>query len=365
MVYNLAPGGTETQCLRVATGFRDRGDFHRVAVSRREGRRLADVETRCGPVFATGIRRFRTPGWPGRVWRLARWMKSNRFDLVHTWDSDSALFGGWAARVAGIPFLTSRRETGEIHREWKRALMARADRRAAGVIVNARALSDDVACRGVSPDRIHHVPNLLVSPGPGDEASPPWPADLPDGLRFLLVCRLAPEKDVDTALRALRVMLDAGENAVLVVAGEGPERHRLEKTLAELDLMGRVRLMGFVFPVSALVAAADVGLLTPCANEGSSNAILEYLTGGLPVVATDCGGNRELVRPGENGLLAAPGDARAVGLAMLGLARDGALRKTMAAASAARVRQWESRDTILNSLAVLYRQCTGQDRDAG
>jgi glycosyltransferase involved in cell wall biosynthesis len=72
-----------------------------------------------------------------------------------------------------------------------------------------------------------------------------------------------------------------------------------------------------------------VGALTPSRNEGLSNTILEYMAAGLPVVATDCGGNKELVREGEGGFVVKSGDAEALAGGVIDLLRKPARRKAM------------------------------------
>jgi glycosyltransferase involved in cell wall biosynthesis len=162
---------------------------------------------------------------------------------------------------------------------------------------------------------------------------------------FLTAARLAPQKGLDVLLRAAVHVPDAQ----FVVAGDGPERPRLEAEAEQLGILDRFRFLGLRDDVPELLAASDVFVL-PSLFEGSSLAVLEAMAAGKPVVTSAIGGTDELVDDGESGLLVPPGDAGALALALnrvlaqpelrakLGAtARDRARDSFSAAASAAEV----------------------------
>ncbi|PMC74786.1 glycosyltransferase family 4 protein [Brachybacterium sp. UMB0905] len=116
------------------------------------------------------------------------------------------------------------------------------------------------------------------------------------GLRFLSLARLAPEKRIDRALEAFALVAAEHPAARLTIAGEGPERGALEKLVQERCLGESVRLVGHVEAGPAL-AAHDV-IVQLSAWENLSYTLLDAVAHGLGVVATDVGGNREIV-PGR------------------------------------------------------------------
>lgn len=299
IVWNLIRGGTEGQCARVALGLADQDVACRVAVSRREGFFLPAVEQRLGPVYLMDIHHSWSPKTFLEIRRLARFIRDEKFDLVHAWDADAAIFGSRAARRAGVPFLTSRRDLGEIYGPRKLRRMEEADGAAAAVVVNAEAIG-----RRVSGREVVVIPNILDLDEFDRLAQTSF--TLPSGRWIVHVARLDPEKDVATLLHALALVPGVG----LVVAGDGVDRASLEKLSTELSLQDRVIFIGDVTGVPALLKRAEIAVLCPKSNEGLSNAILEYQAAGLPVIATDCGGNRELVRDGENGFIIPIGDSR-------------------------------------------------------
>lgn len=358
VVWNLIRGGTEGQCARVALGLGGQGVRARVAVSRREGFFLEAVEHACGPVHHMDIRR--RYGW--HTWielrRLTEFVRAEAFDLVHAWDADAAIFGAVAARRAGVPLLTSRRDLGEIYAPRKLRRMERADRQAAGVVVNADAIGARVRAQGVAAERIHLIPNILDVDEFDRLAARPLSLEhrLGPGRWIGHVARLDPEKDVATLLRAAARVVAEVPSARFALAGDGVERSRLEALAAELQLGPHVVFLGDVTEVPALLRRMELAVLCPRANEGLSNAILEYQAAGLPVVATDCGGNRELVHDGANGHVVAAGDHNKLAERLLGLLRDTDRARGQGQAGRQQVERQHRPEAVCRQFADLYRR---------
>ncbi|MFK7790213.1 MAG: glycosyltransferase [Phycisphaeraceae bacterium] len=125
------------------------------------------------------------------------------------------------------------------------------------------------------------------------------------------VARFHSVKDHATALRAWSIVHQQIPGALLVFVGDGPERNNLETLTAELELQDAVRYLGSVDNARQLIPAADVCMLTSL-SEGLSVTLLEAMAAGKPIVATDVGGNPELVTHGETGLLAPSRDPEAI-----------------------------------------------------
>ena len=140
-----------------------------------------------------------------------------------------------------------------------------------------------------------------------------------------IVGRLAPEKGVDVAIRA---MPDIPEGHLIVV-GEGDERTHLESLADTLGIARRVTFAGWVEPPWAEHWSFDV-LVAPSLNEGFSLVVLEALLAGIPVVAARVGGIPEMITDGDNGLLVPPGDPPALARAVNELLADPERRRVMA-----------------------------------
>src|SRR5262249_27122372 len=142
------------------------------------------------------------------------------------------------------------------------------------------------------------------------------------------VGRLVPVKGQADLVRAWPLVLAARPDAVLAIAGEGPERGALEALARELQVAHALRLLGDRGDVPELVGAADV-VVQASHEEALSNAVLEALAAARPVVATDVGGTGEVVRAGTTGVLVPPRDPAALAGAILSLAADRARARAL------------------------------------
>jgi glycosyltransferase involved in cell wall biosynthesis len=128
----------------------------------------------------------------------------------------------------------------------------------------------------------------VIAPG----VTAPWPGEPSREATAVSVGRLHPVKDHATAIRAWRRVVAARPDATLTIVGDGPERRALEALARELCVDGAVSFRGEANPASDLRGARM--FLLSSRVEGFSRAVLEALSAGLPVVATDVGGMREI-----------------------------------------------------------------------
>jgi glycosyltransferase involved in cell wall biosynthesis len=151
-----------------------------------------------------------------------------------------------------------------------------------------------------------------------------------EGQTLVFAGRLSLQKSLDIALRAVA----ACDGVALVLAGDGPERGRLETLAAELGLGGRTRFLGAQprETVLELLAAADAELLSS-GWENFPHSLIEALAVGTPVISTGVGGVTEIVTDGVNGLLVPPDDADALAAAIRRFFADEELRSRLRAAA--------------------------------
>jgi glycosyltransferase involved in cell wall biosynthesis len=194
--------------------------------------------------------------------------------------------------------------------------------KAARVIGNSTGLSD-MARRFYPNIDIETISNgvdtVLYSPG-GRHPEP-------GRCRALFVGRLTYQKGLDVIIEALKG-LDVHVRPQLTVAGDGNARFELERRVAESGLEDDVRFIGWYdrANIPDLYRDADMFVL-PSRHEGMSNALLEAMASGLPVIATRIAGNEELVSHDETGLLVPVEDASALSEAMARLTKDSSLRR--------------------------------------
>ncbi|MER3409109.1 MAG: hypothetical protein C4306_03180 [Thermoleophilia bacterium] len=275
----------------------------------------AELERAAVPFFRLPCPRDLDPLLAVRVPRLLRALRP---DIVHTHLVHADVYGA----LARGPRLVSTKHNPDPFRAGpfryvERALARRADR----LIAISQAVRDFLLEQvGLPAARIEVVPYGL------DSLPRPWGENprlaLPPRARLLLcVCRLAPQKGVDTAIRALARLRRWQPAAVLVVLGEGPERSRLQRLAGELGLDQALFLPGRVGDVAAFYRRAEV-VVHPARWEGFGLAMLEAMLAGKPVVASRAGSAPELVVDGETGILVPPDDPLALAEALAALLAD-------------------------------------------
>lgn len=178
-----------------------------------------------------------------------------------------------------------------------------------------------------------------------------------DELVVLTVASLTPVKDHAGLLEAAaQLVAKAGRPLRFLFLGEGALRPQLEEQARRLGITNQVQMPGGSDRVPEYLAAGDLFVL-PSKLEGMSNAILEALASGLPVVANAVGGNPELVVDGRCGLLSQQGNVESMVSAMELLVTDDALRRQMGRAARSRAEQVFSIDAMMMAYAEYYRNC--------
>ena len=179
-------------------------------------------------------------------------------------------------------------------------------RRCDHLVANTAGLVRWIKGQGWPAARVHHLPNFV----PDLAGAEPAPLDIPRP-RVLAMGRLHPNKAFDVLIRAMRRL----PGARLVLAGDGPERAALEALARAEGVADRVHLLGWRDDAAALLASCDV-LAVPSRQEPLGNVVVEGWSAGRAVVAADAAGPRELIQPGEDGLLVPREDAEALATAL-------------------------------------------------
>lgn len=165
-------------------------------------------------------------------------------------------------------------------------------------------------------------------------------------------------KDHPTALKAFSAALRQVPEALLLLAGDGPDRSKLEQLSTDLGIDSHVRFLGNVRDIPSLLAASDVMLMTSV-SEAHSVSLLEAMASGLPIVATAVGGIPETVQDGETGLLVNRSDEEGLGSDLAKLLRDPELCRRMGQAGCRRCRRLFQRNDMHRRYLEIYRELAG------
>jgi glycosyltransferase involved in cell wall biosynthesis len=341
VIGQLSAGGAEGQLALLARALR--GSRYRPIVycvsgqSRPIGDELAaeGIELRC------------FPGSPAsRVPRLARAFSADGVALVHAWLFIANTYA-WLANRGTRPLITSARNCkrqGWLHDTVNRVAF-RSSRR---VVANSRQVRDYIETHyGAPAGRIRVVYNGIdverFRPAEGGGGGPPL---------VVGVGRLVPQKDPELFVRLAAAVAAERPHTRFAFVGEGPLRPRVEQMIARFGLQDRFSLPGETRDVAGVLQQASLFWLTS-AWEGLPNVVLEAMACGVPVVAADVGGTRELVRPEVDGYLVAPGDAGAFVRHTLGLLAEPDRRLAYARSARARALQFAT-TKMVEAMVRLY-----------
>ena len=166
------------------------------------------------------------------------------------------------------------------------------------------------------------------------------------------VGRLTAVKGQEVLIRAASELIRRGERVFLVLLGGGELRRELEELSFRLGISEQVRFLGWRTDVARIMAACDIFCL-PSRNEGMGKVLVEAMALGKPIVASDIGGIKNIVSPGENGLLVPVGDVEAWIEAIARLCRDPERRRRMGDAGRLIAPRYSS-DEMIKMIDQLY-----------
>lgn len=344
--YEFPPlgGGASSATYHMAIELQKRGHRVDILTAREKG----------GPAFETieGVRVFRVPSFRLGVHdagifgaasyllfarlKLAHLIRENRYDLTHYYFGlPTGMLSFYSHAKHGIPYIVSLRGSDvpgyDVNRKFLPSMhqllestRRRIWRNASAVVANSNSLRQ-LAMDSDGGCNIEVIPNGVDIELFASARTPPGKDDT---LRVLCVSRLIPRKGLTTLVEAIAELRDS--NIEVEIVGSGKMANGLRKLIRSLRLQGRVRLTGFKArpELASHYRRADIFVL-PSLSESCAMALLEALSSGLPVVVSNVGGNPEIVRHEENGLLFEPGSSAGLAAALRRLIEAPALRARM------------------------------------
>ena len=355
LTQDLEVWGAQRQLVELAKGLWQKGYDVRVGTLETGGPLTSELNE-FGISVEDFSRRWRWDASP--ISRLATYLRSNAIDIVHSFMFLPNFYTRFAGRLAGTPaVVSSLRSTGI--EGWPRyALDVGTCFMCDVLIANSAAGRDHYVSRGGLRNRIVVVRNGLA------ESSARSAAQALDaratlgcgsfGILIGMVAAMEFRKDQALLVRAMQSVVRDKPQAGLVLAGDGSTRCKVEQLVRTLGLESHVTFLGTVRQAQLLYPLLDVYVQASFGEEGTSNSILEAMAHGLPVIATDVGGNREVVVDGRTGILVRKGDVQGLSQAILDLLDHPERRVAMGRAGQERFRTEFSLDVMVSATERVY-----------
>ena len=357
VIDDLGLGGAQRQLTELVKALpRDRYAVEVVSLSAKKN--AYEKPLREAGIPLTFIDHSGTWSW-STLFRVYGRLKDLKPDIVHTWLFTADLYGRLAAYLARVPHVIcafrSTIDDMPRHYRWVHRLLAHGT---TSFTINAKMIRTGLVQElGLPSHKIHTIYNgidvagipLTHSNGHYDQE---W--QIPSGARIvMMVARMAPPKDHRTFLKAARKVAKQMPETYFVLAGDGPLRGRVEGWVSEWGLRERTRILGARHDVLQFLHQASVIVLSTH-FEGCSNVILEAMAASKPVVATNVGGNAELVVHGQTGWTVPREDADALAEAIVNLLSDEEGAKRMGANGRTRVEKNFSLQAMVRETQAFY-----------
>jgi glycosyltransferase involved in cell wall biosynthesis len=356
IIPTLVRGGAEKQLTLLASGLPTDEFSVQVAVLSQDGPYREVLEQRGIPM--TLIRKK----WkldPLAYWRLKRVIRDVQPDIVHTWIFAANCYGRQAAFAAGVPHVVAGERCVDQWKVWHElAIDRRLARRTDRIAVNSSGVRDFYVRHGIPPEKFVLIPNGIAPFAPTVSITRSQLLQelrLPSTARLLgAVGRLWPQKRYKDLIWAAELLRAGRGDTHLLIVGDGPQRDALQRYCRQIQVVGHVHFLGERRDVAALYPHFECFWLGS-GYEGQSNALMEAMSAGVPVVATDIPGNRDLVVPDQTGFLVPVGDSGELARKTHLILNDPELARSLGVRGKARMQREFSIEKMVERYAALYR----------
>jgi glycosyltransferase involved in cell wall biosynthesis len=348
MARELHIGGSERQMTEVAKRL-DRsvfsphvGCFHSAGV---RGDELRDSGV---TIVRFPVQSYRSLSAWSEAGHLVRYIQSHGIRIVHTWDYPLNIYAIPIARIMTRSVaVSSQRAHRDLIPPGYRHLLKLSDRMSHAIVTNCEYVRRHLIDERVPEEKIRVCHNGVDLERFRRQSAPPHP------LTVGVVCALRPEKDLGTLIDAFALVRDLAPDLRLVLVGSGDQLPALQRRAREAGLGTRCHFEPATPAIPEWLSTIDIFVL-PSRSEALSNSLMEAMAAGCCVVASDVGGNPELVHDQETGILFAAGDARELAAALRLVITDTNRRLRLAETGERFIRSQFSANAAAARMAEIY-----------
>jgi glycosyltransferase involved in cell wall biosynthesis len=351
MVRELGPGGTERQITELAKTL-DRSRFEPHVGCFHEGIRAGELREAGVAVVRFPVSSFLSPSAFGGAWQMGRYLREHQIRIVHTFDYPLNCFGVPVAKLFRSPVvLSSQRADRALNPPRYNRLLRMTDHMVDGIVVNCEAVRRHLMNdEGVPAGLIRLCHNGIDTQVFRDASRPPS-----DTLTIGVVSVLRAEKGLDTLIQAFARVRPLHPALRLAIVGSGPELPALAALAQQLGISDRISFEPSITDVAGRLQSIDIFVL-PSLSEALSNSLMEAMACGCAVVASNVGGNPELVTDGETGLLFERASIDDLAAKLRLLMEQPSLRERLANAASRRMREEFSMAASADGMSTIYHE---------
>lgn len=294
--------------------------------------------------------------------KLIKLIKKMKIDIVQTYHFKADTLGALSAKIAGIKhIISSKRDIGDRKKKIHFYLNRIVNRFVNNFIVVADRVGKVVAHQEkVSENKLKTIYNgvdIQKYHPVSDEEKKAARKSIgleEDDFIIGMVAVIRPEKNHDIFLDSFKKVLTHSQRIKGLIVGDGKLKNELQDYCKNNGIENQIVFTGASLNVEKYLKTMDVGCLVPGSNEGFSNAILEKMAMGLPMIVTDIGGNSEAVEDGVNGFVIPPNDSTSLANSIIHLYEKPGTRKKMGVASRKRVEEKFSIQKMIDEHNLYY-----------
>lgn len=360
LIGSLKIGGAQRHLVKLLNAL-DRSRVEPVLVLfKEEGDLISEIRRLQIPIYELSINKLYGLHSISCLYKFVKYLREQDIDVLHTFIWQANFFGAVAGIIARKKVVISKRSTND----WMTAPYLMISRLTNMLADKVSVVSEDVAKtvrerERASEAKLFVVPNGVDLPGKIDvekkEALQKELVISDRAIKVGVIASLVPVKGHIYFIDAIRKVVNEYPEIQVLLVGDGILRSELEARVHQLGIDDNVQFLGYRNDVEGILGLLDIFVL-PSLEEGMSNAVLEAMAHGLPIIVTDAAGSFEIVENGKSGIIVQKGNSEPLAKALLNIIRDKAYRLSLGMEARKRVEREYSMSQVVSRNLQVYEE---------